>query len=195
MLIAVLEKEEIRNRVAPITVNQYHKLYDSGLISENVELITGVIIEKMPKSPLHTSIVEFLCDFFREVLSKDYRIRQEQPLTLEDSEPEPDILIVKAQPFSFVESHPKTGLLVVEVSISSRVLDVEKKEIYANANICEYWIISPEKNQIEVFSNLKNGKYQTEKIYSIGDKITINIEKNIFLQIQDIFPEKKSFTI
>lgn len=69
-------------------------MIDKGLAPERAELIRGVILEKMSKSFLHTKLTDALIEFLRGAVGGMFWIRQEAPLTLKDSEPEPDISIV-----------------------------------------------------------------------------------------------------
>jgi len=68
--VAILEDEEIRKAAMPVTVEQYHLLYEAGIIHEKTELIEGVIIEKMPKSPRHSKAVAAILEF----LNKSHRM-------------------------------------------------------------------------------------------------------------------------
>ena len=78
-------------------------------------------------------------------------LRVEGPLTLHDSEPEPDVAIVRGSPESFVTSHPHTAELAVEVAVSSLEIDRVRALIYAEAGLREYWIVCPEKKRVEVY--------------------------------------------
>ena len=88
---SILDKPAIRQAALPITVEQYHQLGEAGIIAENTELIRGVIFEKMIKSPQHTWIVQSLVDQLRERVADSCHVRQEQPLTLKDSERDPTL--------------------------------------------------------------------------------------------------------
>lgn len=56
MFTSIWEEPAVRAAVVPLTVEAYHLLGDSGLIPERVELLEGVVVQKMPKSPLHSRI-------------------------------------------------------------------------------------------------------------------------------------------
>ena len=73
----VLEREFLRENFVPITVEAYHYLAEKNLISENSELIEGVIIKKMPKSPVNYSFTQKLMLFFQSKVSSKYWIRPE----------------------------------------------------------------------------------------------------------------------
>ena len=59
-------------------------------------------------------------------------VRPQVPLTLGDSEPEPDLAVVTAEEDAKAERHPQAALLVIEVADSSARRDLETKaRIYA----------------------------------------------------------------
>ena len=159
-MIAVLEDPAIRARVPKVSVEQYHRMFALGVIAENVELIRGALIEKMPKSPLHSSIVELLRELIAPFLPEDCFIRQEQPITLWDSEPEPDVAIVRGVRRDFLSAHPVTAEALIEVSISSERLDRAKSEIYAEAGVREYWLLLAEERIIERHTDPQDGAYR-----------------------------------
>ena len=158
---ALLEKAAIRKMIMPISVAQYHKMSEFSQDLTKTELIEGIIIEKMTKSPLLTYLLHWLFEFFSSKLSEGYLLRKEDPLTLAASEPEPDIAIVKGSFEDFKHKHPVRAELVIEIAISSLELDREKAEIYALAGIPEYWIIVPRDAVVEVYQEPIEGKYQT----------------------------------
>ena len=64
-MIDILERSAVRQRVHPLSVETYHVLGEAGHLGTEVELLRGVIVQKMPKSPLHTSIAQLLVDALR----------------------------------------------------------------------------------------------------------------------------------
>src|SRR6266481_2539665 len=92
---AILEIPEVRQRVSPLSVKEYHRLDEFNEHGRRTELIRGIPIEKMSKSPLHSSIGKMLYDKISALLPADYVVRREDPITLSDSEPEPDISVVR----------------------------------------------------------------------------------------------------
>ena len=145
-MTALLEVPAIRQRVARLSVVDYHRLGDLP-----VELLRGTIIEKVSKSPLH----QFHADRLRKILSAqispEWIVRQEGPLTFADSEPEPDVAIVCGPEELYRAAHPATAALVVEIAISSIEVDRMKAQIYAEAGVAEYWIVCPDGKQVEVY--------------------------------------------
>ena len=155
----LLDQPAIRQRALPLSVEQYHFLGAAGLFSEDVELLEGIVVEKMAKSPLHSSTIQRLLKVLRAVLSAELDVRQEQPITTTDSEPEPDLAVVSARADDYSNAHPTTATLVVEVAVSSAEFDYQKRAIYAAAGIREYWIVLPETRRVEAYTDPVDGDY------------------------------------
>lgn len=153
----------------PISVEQYHRLSEAGIVPERTELLRGVILEKKTKSPLHTYVVQILFDWLTSAGIEGCYVRQEQPLTLADSEPEPDIAVVGGSPDDYRTRHPLSAQFVVEVAIGSMELDREKAAVYAAAGVPEYWIVVPEEKSIEVYSQPTANGYDNQRLHTDVD--------------------------
>ncbi len=135
-----------------LTGDEYHQMIESGGFDEEtrVELIDGVLCDMSPQSPEHVAIVAYLNRVLAAALDHDrFRLRPTAPLSLGDSEPEPDLAVVERgtpQPY-----HPASAALAIEVAISSRRRDLAvKPRLYARAGVTEYWVIDPEHNVVVV---------------------------------------------
>lgn len=168
----VLESPGIRDAILRLDVDQYHRLCSSGIISERTELLEGVVVEKMGKSPLHTWTVAVLEEWFRSSLREGLLLRVEQPLTLGNSEPEPDLAVVVGCRDDFQRCHPASALLVVEVAIKTADLDQAKSSIYAQANIAQYLLVMPEQKQVIVFEDCAEMSYSTQRVFAPGESIS-----------------------
>jgi Uma2 family endonuclease len=153
----LLENPAIRRRVARLSVEDYHRLPELP-----VELLRGTIIDKMSKSPLHRSAAHILRDILLRQLPAGCLLFGEAPLTVGDSEPEPDLFIAKGSQESFRHTHPTTAELVIEVAVSSLEQDRVKALIYAEAGVPEYWIVRPEDKCVEVYRQPDGQNYREQ---------------------------------
>ncbi len=167
-MAAILNLPEVK--VLRWSVADYERAADLGVIPRRAELIRGLIVEKMPKSPLHTFLTKRLYDFFLRRALVGLSIRREEPLRLTDSMPEPDMAIVRGMDEDFRTRHPTTAELVVEVAVSSVALDRENASLYAEAGVAEYWIILGER-EVEVYRRPENGVYQERRTYHRGETV------------------------
>src|SRR5947209_4658187 len=165
---AILEIPEVRQRVSPLSVEEYHQLGELNKNGRHTELIRGVIIEKMSKSPLHRTIGSLLYKLLSAQLPTEYSIWKHEPLTFVDSEPEPDISIVRGGDADFTVAHPTTAELVIEVAVYSVALDRENASLYAEAKVKEYWIVLGRDRQIEVYRRPGNGRYREKSIVGLN---------------------------
>lgn len=169
----VLDKPSIRAMMMKISVAGYHRLSEQGIIPEKTELIRGVVIEKMSKSPKHTFAVTYLMERFLEIFGASYSIRKEDPLTFIDSEPEPDLAVVAGKAADYATAHPTNAKLVVEISKTTYDLDFDKQYIYAEAGIAEYWLVNLNKSETEVYRRPEGDRYLERTIYAKGQNIPL----------------------
>jgi len=165
-MLPAMENPALRTRLAPMSMKQYHALVNAGELSNDVEFLEGSLVEKMPKTPKHKIIVMKLFNWLRAALPDDYLVQKEDPLTLDNSEPEPDIAIVRGKLDDFSASHPTRAELVIEVAVSSLDVDEAKAEIYAKGGIPEYVIIDAQNQRAIHYSGLLAGKYGEKAIHT-----------------------------
>ena len=167
---AILDLPEMRERVRRWTVPEYEKLGDDPAF-RRTELIRGFIINKMSKSPLHSTLTTKLFVFLLRALKPEFVVRQEQPLRFADSMPEPDVSVMRGTLNDFDERHPATAELVVEVAVSSVAPDRENASLYAEAGVAEYWIVLGATEQVEVYRQPVDDVYQERRTYGRGEVI------------------------
>jgi Uma2 family endonuclease len=130
----------------------------NGILTENdsVELLEGWIVPKMVRSPGHDTAIDLAEAALRPALPTGWRIRVQNAITTIDSEPEPDVAVVRGDLRAFATQHPGPDAigLIIESSESSLDIDqVDKGRIYARANISTYWIINLIDRHIEVYTD------------------------------------------
>lgn len=161
-MTALLELSAIRERVHRLTVAEYHRAGETGVLSDDVELLRGIVVTKMSKSPLHELVIQKLMKLLLRQVPEGFEVRREGPLTLKDSEPEPDLSVVSGRPDDWATAHPSTAALVIEVAVSSVPLDQSKAEIYAEAGIPEYWIVRPEERAVDIYRQPIGSAYSSK---------------------------------
>lgn len=184
---AILDLPEMRAIVTRWSVKDYERLADEGILGKGVELIRGVIVQKMSKSPIHRALTKHIYDFFMALRLAGYVVFQEAPLRLADSEPEPDAAIVRGVESDFDERHPTTAELVVEVAISSAVLDRENASMYAEAAVAEYWIVLGHARAVEVFRRPENGVYLDRRVYMAGESLVCESVPGVAVPLAEWF--------
>jgi len=184
-MIAILDDPAIRHSVAPLTPAAYRHLAEHGLISERTELIEGVVVEKMSKSPRHSAVVTLLTRILSQALPATFSVRTEQPLSIGNSEPEPDIAVVVGDPSSMHFEHPAHAELIIEVALSTVELDRQKAAIYAAAGIPHYWIVNLRDRQIESFQAPAGNSYREMRLFQSGK---VELWPGIAIEFEQLIP-------
>jgi Uma2 family endonuclease len=146
-----------------LSVEQYHAMSRFGILTEEdpVELLEGCLVLKMGINPKHWFATGQLRDWLIGLGLSNYFIHSQEPIVTDDSEPEPDVAVVRGSRLDHFEVTPnsRATALVVEVSDSTLLNDrTVKKRIYARAGIPVYWIVNLIDQQIEVYTQpIMNG--------------------------------------
>ena len=140
--------------IARFSVDQYHRMIASGAFDEHdqVELIEGWVVQKMAKGPGHEYTTGELEELLRALLPPGWHIRNQGPITLRRSEPEPDMAIVRGARSSYRAAHPRASDVAVVVEVSDTILatDRHKARTYAAEGVPECWIVNLAERSVEV---------------------------------------------
>ena len=156
------------------TVSEYHRLVDEGILDDHpVELLAGEIVVMAPEGVPHASTSVDAGEYLMRLLDERAQVRQAKPITLTavDSEPEPDLAIVRRSPQQYRDHHPYPDdvLWLVEYANTSLSKDLDqKKRVYAEAGIPEYWVVNLRDMTVLVFRDPGAGAYQTEQTFASG---------------------------
>ena len=161
------------------TVAEYNELIDFGVLGENdrVEFIRGEVVDKMPIGELHLFCVNQLNRILNRMLGDDAIVSVQNPIRLSDSEPEPDIALLRPCDDSYRSAKPQAAdvLLVIEVADTSLEIDREiKASLYADAGIPEYWIVNLLDGCVEVHRHPEsNGTYRDRQVVRAGESVSV----------------------
>ena len=183
----ILDEPAVRRAAFPVSVEFYHELGRLGHLDKSVELLDGVIIQKMSKSPWHVFVLHRLRRLIADALNERQQLRHESPITTSVSEPEPDLAVVEGGENDFFDRHPTTALLVVEVAVSSVEIDRRKAAIYADAGVKEYWLVEPEAARVTVFRQPVAGRYESERVFADGAILTCEALPGLSLSLAELF--------
>ncbi len=185
----LLDLPSARAQLRRISVDEYHRNIARGLIPDHCELLEGLVYQHMPKSPLHEHVAREVFTFLYEGLrDKPYLVRKEGPLTLGDSEPEPDVSVVSGtDPKEFVAAHPTSAELIVEVAVDAPELDRAKTGIYAEAGVPEYWIVLAKERSVEVYRRPIPKKRTYGEMIGYGIKDAVPTPGNLNFPVRSLF--------
>jgi hypothetical protein len=167
--------------VRRFTVAEYLRLGETGILTEDdrVELLEGVIVQKMTRIPRHDAAIDILAQLLRRLVPDAWYVRDQKVLLTDDSAPEPDLVVLRGQPMDYWSKHPTAAdaALVLEVSESSLVRDRRKCRIYARGGIAIYWIVNLDADCIELYTqpNVATGQYEQRQVVPLVAPIAFSL--------------------
>jgi Uma2 family endonuclease len=148
------------DRLYRLTVEQYHAMGEAGILGsqDRVELIEGLIVNKMGKGQPHIIVTEILARMLYRIVPDGWFPSMQNPVTIAEtnSEPEPDVKIVRGDILDYLNRRVTPGDLVLAVEVSDSSVNIDqttKKMLYARAGIPVYWLINLPAWRIEVYSD------------------------------------------
>lgn len=182
-----------------LSVEQYHRMIRFGILTDDdpVELLEGWLITKMPKNPPHRLCTQLTREAIARLLPPNWYVDAQEPITTADSEPEPDVVVVRGERRAYHDHHPREYdvTLVVEVADTTLPRDrTLKKRLYARAGIPTYWIINLVDNQLEVYTEptgaAEQADYRQRQDYGAADRVplVLNGVERGRIAVRDLLP-------
>jgi Uma2 family endonuclease len=196
--------QQLPESIGPIpyrfSIEEYEHLLQTGILVDGsrIELIDGVIYQTMGQSDSHRLTVHLLNSWLGKMLPEGITHTCQSPIRLvrENSEPEPDLAILKGGPRDYTSKAPgpKDVLLLIEVSTTTLEFDrFEKLPRYASSMIPSVWIINLIDRCVEVYSSPikgKNPRYRRVETYTDGDMVELNLADHepLRLAVAELLP-------
>ncbi|HZT79189.1 MAG TPA: Uma2 family endonuclease [Gemmataceae bacterium] len=168
--------------VRRLTVDEYHQMIEAGILKEDdpFELLEGWLVPKMTRKPPHGAAVSFAEEEVGRRLPAGWCRRIQAAITAADSEPEPDLSVVRGRKRDYVHRHPgaRDTALVVEVADTTLTRDrTTKARLYARARIPVYWIINLIDGRVEVYTDPagsgQRARYRQRRDYASGEAVPL----------------------
>ncbi len=180
------------------SVEQYEKMLEIGLLTseDRVELIEGIVVQKITQHPPHAVAIDYTMDALRPLLPEGWRLREQKPIKLSDSEPEPDLIIVRGPLRRYETRHPRPADIAVVIDVADTTLEGDRHDkgrMYARARIPIYWIINLNERQLEMYTEPKGGKspaYRQRTDYGMDTRVPLMIEGSEVgsVSVSDLLP-------
>lgn len=171
-----------------LSVDQYHAMIREGILTEDdpTELLEGLLVVKMSKNPPHSVATGLVQDALTHMVSTGWHVQTQDPVTTDDSEPEPDVKVVRGDRRDYINRHPGPEDVALAVEVSEATLQRDrglKKRVYARARIPVYWIINLVEGKIEVYTDPSGPgdepDYRQRQDYGRGDAIPVLIQGQV----------------
>jgi len=177
-----------------LTVKEYDAMIENGIFDENdqIELLNGVIVEKMPKGTKHATLNDIIATLLIRQLGDMVCVRNQNPIWLDDfSEPEPDIVLAEPPFENYFEKHPTPDdiFLILEVSDSTLNYDRNAKCLaYSRAGIRQYLLLNVQNQTLEDYREPGADGYGAKQTYRGEQSFNLVAFPEISFQAKDFLP-------
>lgn len=101
-------------QTAKLSVTEYETIVETGIFSDRrIELIEGNLIEVSPETPYHANCNNKLYKYFLTLFNSLADVRSAHPISLINSEPQPDLVLAKLPDSLYDNKHPEDRKSVV----------------------------------------------------------------------------------
>jgi len=178
---------------------RYDRLVDVGIFGpeDRVELLDGLLVAREPQGERHATVVGLVRAALEKPFGSVHHVREEKPIVLDDqSEPEPDVVVVPGRLRDYLTAHPSRPVLIVEVAETSLALDrLRKGGLYARAMISDYWVVNLVDEILEVHrepvripSGHGDWKYDSVRLLRRNAVVTPLAAPRARIRVADLLP-------
>src|SRR5438093_10520235 len=175
------------------TVDEYHRMGEAGVRSEAepVGLTAGAIVVREPIGSRHAGTVNRLNRLWTSRLGERAVVQIQNPIELpeEDSEPQPDVALLRPRADFYTAAHPVAAdvLLLIEVADSSLTVDRRvRMPLYARAAIHEAWLLDLTADRVEVYRAPTADAYQQVVTFERGQRVAPVAFADLTVTVEDL---------
>jgi hypothetical protein len=188
----ILIMDQTAMAITRYSVDDYEEMIRLGVLTENdrVELIRGEIVPKMPIGPKHAGCAKRMNRLFTLTLGEAAVVANQDPVRLPDSEPEPDISLLRPRADFYASGHPQPPDIFLIVEISDSTLADDRNimlPMYTEAGIIEFWIVNLVDDCLEVYRGPRpDGTYQERRILRRGESTDIAALPGVVVAVDEV---------
>jgi Uma2 family endonuclease len=175
------------------TVEEYHRMGEAGILPEDgrIELIAGDIVVREPIGSRHAGAVNRLTRLWTSRLGERAVVQIQNPIELpnEDSEPQPDVTLLRPRADFYAAAHPLAAdiLLLIEVADSTLAVDRRvRMPLYGRAAIREAWLLDLTADRVEVYRAPVADRYQHVVRLERGQRVAPLAFADLIVTVEDL---------
>ncbi len=180
------------------TLDEYRRIGRTGLFDGvRTMLLDGVLYVMPHPDPPHNTSLGLTHEILQRVFAAGHHVRNQTAFDVGTrNDPGPDLAVVPGSFRDYATRQVDTAVLIVEVADSSLFTDTTTKaELYATANVPEYWVIDLEHRLLLVFRDpvpLPQGlgatAYRTHRTLAEADTVSPLATPGATIRVADLLP-------
>jgi len=174
------------------TVEQYHKMGESGILNEDdrVELIRGEIVEMASIARRHAACVGRLTELFIVRLAQMVIVWPQNPVELdENSEPQPDVTLLRRRADFYESGHPQPEDIILLVEVADTTVESDRNvkiPLYDENGIVETLLVNINEQCVEVYRSPSPTGYQNVQRFQRGQSLSILAFPDITITVDEV---------
>ena len=175
-----------------ITVAEFDRMVEAGVYGpkDRIELIDGQLIDVPPQGPPHFGTLTRFQHRLSAAFGTRAQVRGQGPLPVGiDSQPEPDIALVRWNERFYGDAHPSADetYAVVQIAFTSLQFDRDvKRRIYGAGRVPEYWIVDLEAQAIEVYRGPHDLGYGSLTVFKRGQSVSFAAFPDVVFTVDEL---------
>jgi Uma2 family endonuclease len=186
-------------RILRMSVEQYQAMVQANILTEDdpVELLEGWLVQKSARHPRHQVVTGLIYRALERFVGGGWYVDSQEPITTADSEPEPDVIVIRGELVNFLQRHPQPHEIALVVEVAEATVRRDrgaKKRIYARAGIPVYWLVNLVNQTVSVYAEPDSAAsppdYRRHKLYCPGEEIPVVVDGTVIgqLAVNEILP-------
>jgi len=187
MISVQAELKPVAGSIHRFSVEEYHRLTKAGILTtdDKVELLEGWLVQKKSHNPQQDTSLQLMNEILHKDLPQEWCVRIRSAVTFRDSEPEPDVAVVRSDEGTriYFARHPQANDIGMLTEIADATLlgdRADKGRIYARAGVPIYWIVNLIDQHIEVYEQPSGPTtapaYAKTTTYRAGDSVPLVLD-------------------
>jgi Uma2 family endonuclease len=175
------------------TVDEYHRMGEAGILTGDcrIELIAGDIVVREPIGPWHAGTVARLNRFWTSRLGERAVVQIQNPIELpeEDSEPQPDVTLLRPRGDFYTMAHPRADDVLLLIEVADTTLAVDRRArmpLYAHAGVPESWLLDLRGDRVEVYRGPAGEGYRDVSRSGRGQRLAPLAFPDIIVPVEDL---------
>lgn len=180
------------------TITEYRELYKTGLFNDKkTMLLDGVLYVMVMPNPPHDVALNLAYEIVRALCPAGYHVRNQQGFDIGiRNDPGPDLAVVPGSVRDDAKQTPTTAIWIVEISDTTLRIDTTTKvELYATAQVPEYWVIDVNNRRLIVHrdpesqpAGLGANAYRTRLTFGPNDTVAPLAAPGSPVKVADLLP-------
>ena len=173
--------------------DECYKIGEAGIFAadERLELIAGCIIVREPIGSRHAGTVDRLTRLWTSRIGGRAIVRIRNPVRFakEDSEVQPDVMLLRPRDDFYSTAHPVSADVLLLIEVADTTVRLERRvrlPLYARVGVQEAWLCDLVSQRVEVYREPVGRRYRAVQTLTRGEALASLAFPDVALIVDDL---------